>query len=110
MKERRTSKSDCYILIVDVVFSYSVLSLARRAGAPGSDHHRQPSGQSQDKATLFLYLAQVTDQSDAGILTSDQSEERSVVSEQQPRSVYNQLLNCQSREFYFSGSCDLDLK
>ena len=103
------SVCDCYTPVVDVVFSSSVLSL-ERAGVPGSDHHRQPSGRSQDKATLFLYLAQVTDQSEPSILTTDQSEERSVVSEQQPRSVYNQLLNCQSREFYFSGSCDLHLE
>ena len=66
---------------------------------------------SQDKATLFLYLALTTDQSDAGIVTTDQSEDRSVVSEQQPRSVYNQLLNCQSREFYFSTEiCDSGLE
>ena len=71
------------------------------AGTPGSGH-RQPSGSgARTKPEVNLYLAQLIDQSEASIVTSDQWEGSSVVSEQseQPRSVYNQLSNCHRRVF-----------
>ena len=72
-------------------------------GTPGSDH-RQPSGSgARTKPEVNLYLAQLIGQSEVCIVTSDQSEGSSVVSEQseQPRSVYNQLSNCQSWRVFF---------
>ena len=60
---------------VDVVFSLVLIFQPRRAGAPGSHHrHRQLSGSGARTKPLYLYLAQVSDQSEASMLSSDQSE------------------------------------